>query len=234
MPPIEAPQAAPCPPGPRCYADAPMAPAGRRGESASAHGGPDPSPPGGPGGEDWAAIVEALLGGDRLALARLSRLINRFLARWNAYDFRDEWDDLIQEVVLATATALRDGRIRERGAVFGYLRTTARFKFVDRLKLHLRCGEDEALPWEEVVEGPLEPGGDEVGEHELSRDLREALERLPEKPRQVVAAIHIEGKTYDEAAQATGIPLGSLKRHLRDGLARLRAELSPPGQESPG
>ncbi|HEX5065070.1 MAG TPA: RNA polymerase sigma factor [Myxococcota bacterium] len=176
--------------------------------------------------EDWAAVLERLLRGDRLALAQLTRLINSFLARWNAYDFRDEWDDLIQEVLLAAAAALRDGRIRDRAAVVGFLKSTARFKFADRLKAHLRLAEDANLPWQELLEGPLEPAED-AGSTELRRDLREALARLPEKEREAVAAVHVEGRTYEDAAAKTGIPLGSLKRHLRDGLARLRAELDP-------
>jgi DNA-directed RNA polymerase specialized sigma24 family protein len=32
--------------------------------------------------------------------------------------------------------------------------------------------------------------------------------------------------TYEEAAQATGIPLGTFKRYLRDALAQLRVELA--------
>ena len=56
--------------------------------------------------EDWAQVLERLLDGDRLALLQLTRLLNSFLGRWNAYDFRDEWDDLIQEVILAAATAM--------------------------------------------------------------------------------------------------------------------------------
>jgi RNA polymerase sigma-70 factor (ECF subfamily) len=176
--------------------------------------------------EDWAAVLERLLDGDRTALLRLTRLINSFLTRWNAYDFRDEWDDLIQEVLLAAGTAVRDGKLRERGAAFGYLRTTARFKFVDRLKRHLRLAEDETLPWEEVVESGFEPRveAQEPGE---ARDVRTALEALPEKQRDAVFAVHVRGQTYDEAAASTGIPLGSLKRHLRDGLSALRAALAP-------
>ena len=95
------------------------------------------------GQTDWGATLEALLEGDSLALARLTRLINGFLGRWNAYDFRSDWDDLVQEVVVAGALALRDGKIRDRRAVVGYLRTTARFKFIDRLKAHTRTREDE-------------------------------------------------------------------------------------------
>ncbi len=176
--------------------------------------------------EDWAAVLERLLEGDRHALLQLTRLVNSFLMRWNAYDFRDEWDDLIQEVLLAAATAVRDGKLRERGAAFGYLRTTARFKFVDRLKRHLRLAEDDHLPWEEAIDAGLEPSA-EAAEPGEARDVRTALESLPEKQRDAVYAVHVRGQTYPEAAESTGIPLGSLKRHLRDGLAALRTALGP-------
>ena len=42
--------------------------------------------------EDWYAVLEALQDGDAMALARLTRLINGFLASWNAYDFRSDWE----------------------------------------------------------------------------------------------------------------------------------------------
>jgi len=182
-------------------------------------------------GDEWAGVLERLLEGDRLALVELSRLINGFLGRWNAYDFRDDWEDLIQEVVVAAAQALRDGKLRERGAVIGYMRTTARFKFVDRLKRHLRCHEDETLPWEDVVEAGSEPAT-ENADVALRRDLRDAISALPEKQREAVVAIHVEGRTYDDAAVTTGIPLGSLKRHLREGLAGLRRTLAPILEET--
>jgi DNA-directed RNA polymerase specialized sigma24 family protein len=48
---------------------------------------------------------------------------------------------------------------------------------------------------------------------------------LPEEQRRVIQAVYIEGKTYEEAAEATLIPLGSLKRYLRLGLSQLREQL---------
>lgn len=175
------------------------------------------------GDEDWAAVLERLLEGDRAALLRLARLVNSFLARWNAYDFRDEWDDLIQEVVMAAAAALRDGKLRERAAVVGYLRSTARFKFADRLRRQQRRREDQHLPWEDEVLDGDPPEGDDLA---LRGDLHSALAALPAKQREAVVAVHLRGQTYDEASEATGIPLGSLKRHLRDGLAALRESLA--------
>ena len=158
-------------------------------------------------------------------MAKLTRLVGSFLARWNAYDFRDEWDDLIQEVLVAAAHAMRDGRLRERAAVVAYLKTTARHKFADRVKAHLRRSEDAHLAWEDVIEAELDPPEGE-GEPGAARDVREALAELSDDRRNAVVAVYLEGKTYEEAAADTGIPLGSLKRYLREGLAQLRGSLA--------
>jgi len=173
---------------------------------------------------DWAVVLERMIAGDRVALAELIRLINGFLTRWNAYDFRDEWDDLIQEVVFAAALALREGRLRERAAAHGYLRSLARFKYVDRLKLHLRVRGDAVLPWAEALSRIDGSDANELGE-EAREDLRRGLAHIPEKLRAPLLAVYVGGLTYEEAALSTGIPLGSLKRYLRDALAQLRSEL---------
>ena len=175
--------------------------------------------------EDWYAVLEALQEGDSLALAKLTRLLNSFLARWNAYDFRSDWDDLLQEVIIASAVALREGRIRDRRAVVGYLRTTARFKFVDRLRIHMRIKEDQTLPWEDVVGSDELSTANTMAPEGLSQDVRGALERLSENRRVAVLGVYLEGKTYNAVAEETGIPLGSLKRYLREGIAQLREEL---------
>ena len=72
--------------------------------------------------EDWAAHVEGLAAGDQLAFLKLSRLVTGFLAQLRAYDFRDEWPDLIQEVMLALITASRDGKIRDHRVFPAFVR----------------------------------------------------------------------------------------------------------------
>ena len=169
------------------------------------------------------AVLRRVLAGDRLALAQVSRLVNGFLAGWNAYDFRDEWEDLVQEVISAATLALRAGRLREPQAAVGFLRSTARFKYLDRLRSHLGQRRGERLPWAEIVEArerALEAGA------EVREDLRRALARIPEKKRDAVVAVYVAGLTYEEAARTSGTPLGTFKRYLRDGLAQLREELA--------
>ena len=174
--------------------------------------------------QDWSAILGRVLDGDRLALVRAAQLVNSFLVRWNAYHFREEWDDLTQEVISAAAIALRDGKLRNREAALGFLYSTARFKYVSRLRIQLRLEGREALAWSEAIERE----GSRIPE-ERRHELRRALERLPERERRAVLAVYVDGQTYDEAARATGIPLGTLKRCLRDGLAQLRAEIGADG-----
>lgn len=53
----------------------------------------------------------------------------------------------------------------------------------------------------------------------------QAIKALPERERLAVVEVHVSGRTYEEAAEVTGIPLGSLKRALRAGLAMLRESL---------
>ena len=174
--------------------------------------------------QDWAAILGQLLRGDRLALLRVAKLVNSFLVRWNAYHFREEWDDITQEVVTAAAIALRDGKLRDPQSALGFLYSTARFKYVSRLRIQLRLREGEALAWGEAVERE-ESQPPEGQRHELRR----ALERVPEKARRALVAVYLDGRTYEEAARETGIPLGTLKRCLRDGLAQLREEIGENG-----
>jgi RNA polymerase sigma-70 factor (ECF subfamily) len=168
------------------------------------------------------AVVERLLAGDERAFLALARLVNGFLARWRAYDFRDEWDDLIQEVVMASVDAARTGRLRDPGAFVGYVRAVTRNKMADHLRARLRPGADAVLPWDErIASGALDA---EVSA-ELQTDLSTALDELPEKKRSAVCGVYLEGKTYEQVSREAGIPLGTLKRYLRDGLAQLRERL---------
>jgi RNA polymerase sigma factor (sigma-70 family) len=166
--------------------------------------------------------MDRLARGESAAFLEVSRLITGFLVQWRAYDFRDEWDDLIQEVVLAAIEARRKRRLRKPGAIVGYLRTATRYKFVDclrRRRTEPLEGEEGKERFAELRWPPApdrDPGGLGIGQQ---------VSNLPEKQRKCIVSVYVEGNTYSQAAAATGIPLGSLKRHLREGLSTLRAEL---------
>jgi RNA polymerase sigma-70 factor (ECF subfamily) len=178
-------------------------------------------------GGDWGTVVERAIAGDRRAYARLARLVTGHLAHWRAWDFHADWEDMVQEVILSVIEAHRDGRLSEPGAVRAYARQATRFKFIDRIRAQRRRGID--APIEEDSETPDAhwPPAESVGSAavEIRLSLWDAIGRLPERERLAVLEVHARGRTYEEAAAETGIPLGSLKRSLRAGLEKLRRGL---------
>ena len=175
---------------------------------------------------DWNAILERLLAGDRVAFLEFNRLVTGFLAQLRAYDFREEWDDLRQEVLIAVVSNARAGRLRDAKAFVGYVKIITRNKFIDRLKRQLRYTE-KTLPWDEETARAASPSTDrEAGGDVWAGDVWAVVRELPDDQQRILAGIYVEGKTYREVSDDTGIPLGTLKRKLRASLGALRARLS--------
>lgn len=187
-----------------------------------------------PSAIDWLLVVRRVLDGDRAAYARLIRLVTGHLTSWRAYDFRADWDDMVQEVLLSTIEAYRAGRITDSGALVAYVRQAARFKFIDRIRALQRRGRPVELNerTDAAIEGgslawPPAEAGDGRG-LELRVAIREAMDKLDPREREAVTWVYLRGHTYEEAAEATGIPLGSLKRALRTALVSLKEVLGDP------
>ena len=181
-------------------------------------------------GEDWSALLERLLEGDRLAFARFNRLVSGFLVQLRAYDFQDEWDDLRQEVLMATLANARAGRLRDVKAFVGYVRIITRNKFMDRLKRSLRSHERENLPWDDEsarAAAEADQGIAPMGE------AWAAVRELPEEDQRLLTGLYVEGRTYQEMCQQTGVPLGSLKRRLTKTLRTLRERLQAAEEGDP-
>lgn len=177
--------------------------------------------------QDWDEVQARLLEGDRLAFLEVNRLVTRVLEQLRAYDFRDEWDDLRQEVVLSVVANARGGRLRDARAFVAYVRAITRNKFVDRLKRHLRLREKESLPWDDETERSiLRDRG--LPEDETAAEVWSAVRTLPEPVRAVIEGVYRDGKGYQEVSDESGVPLGTVKRRLRDGLRALRERLVGP------
>ena len=65
------------------------------------------------------------------------------------------------------------------------------------------------------------------------RDVGGALDRLPRKQRTAVLLAGVEGKSYDEVAQAMGLSVGAVRCHLARGRERLRAETNGAEDNAP-
>src|SRR5438874_3255463 len=176
--------------------------------------------------KDWLAVLGRLLAGDRIAFLEVNRLVTGFLVQLRAYDFREEWDDLRQEVLLSVVANARAGRLRDPKAFVGYVRIITRNKFIDRLKARLRHHEKEALPWDEETARAMAAPAALDGR---ARELWSAVRDLPPEEQRVLDGVYRQGKTYEQVCTETGLPLGTMKRRLRDGLAALRRRFAEGG-----
>ncbi len=99
----------------------------------------------------------------------------------------------------------------------------ARRRIIDRARKRARVNEGHELP-----EVPVAP---QLEQNEDARRAAAALEALPEDKRKVLwLSIH-QGMSHGEIAEATGLPLGTVKSHFRRGLQAVRELLREPSGE---
>jgi len=171
--------------------------------------------------ENWSAVMETLLHGDldsqRVAFLKLQRLIAGFLVSLQAWDHRTQWEDLQQTVVMKLVKSWSREQLHVSQAFVAYARTITRHEFYDFLKVR---GSSMAVAEE------AEQKEEEAREEDTSLAVRAVLSHLPAEQRRALQAVYLEGRTYEEAAAVTGIPLGSLKRYLRLGVGQLWIQLA--------
>lgn len=59
------------------------------------------------------------------------------------------------------------------------------------------------------------------------RDVQEALDRLDPECRAILEMVYLKGWTREQVVARTGVPLGTVKRRLRQALESMRASLAP-------
>jgi len=121
--------------------------------------------------------------------------------------------------------AAREGRVERRAAWIGYVRATAHHKLMDRLRMHVRHSEDASASADEASEASWAILRSEARQDAVA-DVRSALARLPERTRRAVYAVYGQGLTYDEIAEETRTPRGTVRRQLREGMAALRRDFA--------
>jgi len=178
---------------------------------------------------DWFEVLDAMGQGDRVALARIRRLVTSQLSRMTAYQIATDWDDFAQEVLIKVWRTHRDGKIRDQRGVPAFVRTTTRNAFIDWQRKHHREVDldDEALESaseDGATDRPLDPG--------TQIALRKAIDMLPDRHREVVFCLFLEGRSYDETAEHLGRPRGTINRQQREAMTRLREALSPTGERA--
>ncbi|MEO8101753.1 MAG: sigma-70 family RNA polymerase sigma factor [Betaproteobacteria bacterium] len=115
-----------------------------------------------------------------------------------------------------------------RGKVLGWLLVIARSRSLDLLRR-----QDEAFSHPEPYELVKEPESGSQNPHDLLAAARagsavhQAMLKLSPLQRQLLSLAFFRGLSHSEIVEHSGIPLGSVKTHIRRALGVLRDELGP-------
>jgi RNA polymerase sigma-70 factor, ECF subfamily len=168
-------------------------------------------------------LIEGLLDRDEEALRRT---ISLYGGRVYAMARRVVVDPgLAEEVAQDSFLALwrRPGAFDpERGSLDAFLAGMARNKAIDavrREEVRRRSRDELIAEAESDLQVSMTSEADRMAE---SRDVIGALKSLSEPQREAIVLAYFGGRTYREVAEELGIPEGTAKTRLRDGLLRLR------------
>jgi RNA polymerase sigma-70 factor (ECF subfamily) len=179
-------------------------------------------------GEDEAALLARIAGGERAALRSLYDRLSgvTFAVALRILTSRPEAEEVVQDCFLDVWTRARlyDPA---RGSARTWVVSIARNRAIDRLRSRGGAAKATDAARAEAalaVEGttPLE-----TAERRQARErIQAALAELPAEQRQVLELGYFEGLTQSEIAERVGEPLGTIKSRVRAALEKLARTLA--------
>ena len=179
-------------------------------------------------------LVRAILAGNDKAFDELVGLNKRFVFNlcYRLLGDYDEADDCAQEVFIKVYRSIDGFRFESgfRTWLYRIAVNTCKNRFrsleyrMGQKKVRLDMNEDEDVKTIEIGNERQSPSL-ALRRKELGRLIQEAVNRLPDEQKLVVVLRDMEGRSYEEIIEITGLKLGTLKSKLSRARLRLRESL---------
>ena len=127
-------------------------------------------------------------------------------------------EDAVQDIFIDLWRSA--GRYRpEIGSETLFVATVARRRLIDRVRRQARLPASDPVDLAELSDPASALAGERASEVALAAKI---IGSLPNDQRRVLVLGVVHGLTHSEIAERTGLPLGTVKTHLRRGLIRVR------------
>ncbi len=175
-------------------------------------------------------LARRFAGGEPAALRAVFDRHGPAVQRLVRASLRDPAD--VDDVVQATFVSAWNGRHSydpDKAGLLAWLLGITRRRIVDLLRARGRRQRDtEAV----AATTPAEATAAESPERIVDRLLvADGLRRLPDAQRELLELAFYADLTHTQIAERTGLPLGTVKSHLRRGMQKLRSELDSVPEE---
>ncbi|WP_055076615.1 sigma-70 family RNA polymerase sigma factor [Pseudanabaena sp. 'Roaring Creek'] len=174
---------------------------------------------------------------NRSAFAELMRR-NQSYVDQVLYKLAPDWQDradLAQEVWLRVYRNIK--RLQEPEKFRGWLSRIATNLFYDELRKRKRVGgsvsldapfmsgDGDEMSWDlpSAAPSPIE----NMSTQEFYEELRRAIQDLPSSFRETIVLREIQGLSYEEISEITGVSLGTVKSRIARARLKLQAQLQP-------
>lgn len=114
-----------------------------------------------------------------------------------------------------------------KGTATAWCFTIAHRKAVSRVRSSVAARKRDTNYQVLNLEVEFDSTSEQASSNVIAQDVRTALNQLTVIQRQAVELAYFDGLTGTEIAESLGIPLGTAKTRIRDGLTQLRMHWSP-------
>jgi RNA polymerase sigma-70 factor (ECF subfamily) len=142
-----------------------------------------------------------------------------YRAAWALTGSREDAEDLVQDTCAKVLAKPR--RISSQEDALPYLLRVLRNTFVSALRTRSR--RPQTAPLEDAEARLAAPVSSSPVAVIAAREVFAAIAALPQDQRDVVAAVDVAGLSYVEAAEALGVPTGTVMSRLYRGRNRVAA-----------
>jgi RNA polymerase sigma-70 factor (ECF subfamily) len=178
---------------------------------------------------DLDVLLRCVARGDPAALSRIyaQTVAQLYAIAWALLRSREDAEEIVCDVYVQVWQRA-SSYDATRGSVMAWLAVMTRHRALDRLRQRRPstslddCNNPEAM----ALHGESMSPEDILTTFQTGSRVRRALEQLPAQRRELLGLAFFRGLSHQEIADAVGLPLGTVKSHVRRALATLQVALT--------